>query len=65
MNPVEWQDMTREPIGSLVVLRTPYGVFLHSMLNRKGEIVPWKEQSDRHTDGRFDYEDVTHWVRLI
>ena len=64
MNPVEWQDMTKAPYGALLVLRTPYGVFLHSMLDRKGNVIPWEEQSDRHTDGKFDYEDVIAWVRL-
>jgi hypothetical protein len=60
-----WQTVeSATPLGRVIAVRTKYGIHLHCMLNKQGELVPWDEQGERWTDGKFDYADVTEWVRL-
>lgn len=63
---VAWRDVNYEaPNGDVVALQTPYGYFIHCMLRKDGTRATWEEQGERWTDGRFEYSDVTHWVRLV
>jgi hypothetical protein len=53
------------PRGRRVILKTKSGAhFIHVMVNKEGIEVPWAEQDERWTDGKFSYEDVTHWAEL-
>lgn len=64
--PALWRDVRyEEPWGRLIVVRGPGFIRLHPMLDRAGNVVPWREQVERWTDGVFEYDAVTHWIRLL
>lgn len=63
--PAQWRDIKYEtPYGRIICVKTPYGMFLFPMVDRLGNIVPWEQNDIRHAV-QFNYEDVTHWVRLV
>lgn len=66
MSKVAWTSiLLSHPVARKVVLKTRQGPhFIHVMTNKDGTIVPWSEQDERWTDGRFEYADVTHWAEL-
>jgi len=57
--------MLRVPHARKVILKTIKGQhFVHVMINKDGKVVPWDEQDEKWTDGKFEYSEVTHWAEL-
>jgi len=63
---VFWTSISEaKPHHPLILVRTKSrSHFIHCMCAKSGEIVPWDEQNERWTDGKFGYEDVTHWAAI-